>query len=105
MSIPAPNNANNVGGAPFLKTMHLAKKGLTQLTLLGKAHVQDGQYGQQILVPCKIGKKEYTFAVKVDSGNHSRLFARFGANENKWKGAIKVQVASHMGRDYVQVAD
>jgi len=105
MPIPAPNNDNSVGGAPFLKTMHLSKKGVTSITLLGGAKLTNGQYGDQIVTPCKLGKKEYFFAIKVDSGNHSRLFARFGAKEANWKGKVNVRVAEHMGRDYVQVAD
>jgi len=105
MPIPAPNNDNSVGGVPFLKPMHLAKKGITQLTLIGPASVTNGAYGDQILIPSRIGKKEFTFAVKIDSGNHSRLYALFGSNERKWKGKIGVRVAQHMKRDYVQVAD
>jgi hypothetical protein len=107
MSIPAPTNDNGSGSStPFLKPMHVSKKGFTTLTLLGKpVPVNESQYGQQLLVPIKIGAKEYTFAIKVDSGNHARLYRKFGSNEKKWKGPVKVQLAEHMGNQYIQVAD
>jgi hypothetical protein len=107
MSIPKPTNDNVNGvGAPFLKAMHVSKKGLTTITLLGKeVVVSDGQYGPQMKVPVKIGSKEYIWAIKVDSGNHSRLYKKFGSNEKKWKGPVRVQLAEHMGNEYIQVAD
>lgn len=103
MAIPKPTS--NEEGGPFLKTMHISQKGKTKLLLVGPASLAQGQYGEQILIPAKIGKKEYTFAVTVDSGNHSRLYARFGNNERKWKGVIQVQIAEHLDKQYIQVAD
>lgn len=106
MTIPAPSKDGSGNGSPFLKVMHVNAKGLTAVNFLGKpVQVTDGEFGQQLLVPVSIGKKEYTFAVKIDSGNHARLFAKFGSNEKKWKGKVNVQVAEFRGNEYVQVAD
>ena len=101
MNIPKPESSSD--SLPFLKVTSLSKKGESTVEILGSPRLSNGQFGEQILLDCKVGKKEYTWAIKVNSGNHSRLYKMFGAKEAKWKGTVKVKIAEYMGNDYIQI--
>lgn len=101
---PAPNTSGG-GGSSYLKAEHIAQRGTTALTFLGGAKSSTGQYGAGVDLPVVVGKKKYTFTVKFESGNYPRLYTRFGSNFAKWKGKVKVCVAQHLGKNYVQVVD
>lgn len=91
--------------APFLKVSHLGKAKKGTIVLLGQARHQDGAFGPQIIVRVKHLGKEYDLAFSVDSGNHRRLFDRFGANPKKWKGSVKVGAKEFNKNPYVAVLD
>jgi hypothetical protein len=99
-----PPPANTRGElAPFLKAKDLPKKGFAQITLLGGWRKSNSQFGEGIEVPCTLGGKRYTWTIKFDSGNYSRLYERFGNEE--WKGVVKVERKEYLGREYVAIVD
>jgi hypothetical protein len=89
--------------APFLKAKDLPKKGIVEITLLCGWRKSNSQFGEGIEVPCMLGGKRYTWTIKFDSGNYSRLYERFGNGE--WKGDVNVERKEYLGREYVAVAD
>lgn len=107
MAIPKPSNENqgSNGTFPFLKASNLPKKGKAKLTLIGNVRMMDGRFGEQLVVDVKFGVKMYAWSIKLNSGNHSRLFDRFGANEKKWKGTVTVERDEYLGNEYVKVSD
>lgn len=106
MAIPKPKgNSGGEGSVPFLKAAQLGKSGRGKLTLLGEARQQKGTFGEQLIVAVKLGAKRYDWAFGLNSGNHTRLFKRFGSNPKKWKGAIRVERKEFNGNDYVAVTD
>jgi hypothetical protein len=88
---------------PFLKPKDIPKKGIAQIAFLGGWRKSNSQFGEGIEVPCTLGNKRYTWTIKFDSGNYSRLYERFGNEE--WKGIVKVERKEYLGREYVAVAD
>ena len=100
--LPPPTNMR-AELAPFLKAKDLPKKGVAQITLLGGWRKSNSQFGEGIEVPCTLGGKRYTWTIKFDSGNYSRLYERFGNRE--WKAVVKVERKEYLGREYVAVAD
>jgi hypothetical protein len=89
--------------APFLKVTDIATKGITQITLLGDMRKSTSRFGEGIEVACTVGGKRYTWTIKFDSGNYSRLYERFGTKN--WKGVAKVERKEYMGHEYVAVVD
>ena len=89
--------------APFLKASDIAKKGITQITLLGDMRKSTSRFGEGIEVACTVGGNRYSWTIKFDSGNYSRLYERFGTKN--WKGVIKVERKEYMGREYIAVVD
>ena len=88
---------------PFFKATDIAKVGITQVTLLGDMRKSKSRFGDGIEVACTVGGKRYTWTIKFDSGNYSRLYERFGTKN--WKGVVNVERKEYMGREYVAVAD
>jgi hypothetical protein len=93
------------GYSPFLKVEDLAKKGTTSITLQGGSRQAHSKFGEQIIVPIKLGNKKYDWAVNLTSGNYVRLYNRFGDDDKKWVGKVKVQVAENLDKKYIQVTD
>jgi hypothetical protein len=89
--------------APFLKVTDIPKKAITQMTLLGDMRKSKSRFGEGIEVACTMGGKRYTWTIRFDSGNYSRLYERFGTKN--WKGVVKVERKEYMGREYVAVVD
>ena len=80
-------------------------KGVTKITLLGATRESTSQFGKGIEVACKIGSLQFTWTIKYDSGNYSRLFNRFGSDAEKWKGLVNVERKEYLGHEYVAVVD
>lgn len=87
-------------GNPFIKATDIGK-GCT-LRLVGNLRASSSEFSD-FIVDVKKGNKDYALGLKVSSGNYARLFDRFGRNPKKWRGVIKVQPATHMGKKYVQI--
>ena len=92
MAIPAPQS-NGKGGsfAPFLKREHI-KGDKATLNFIG-ARIPNGKSFSDLYVDVKIGREAFTWGLKADSRNYAALFKRFGSNEKKWTGAVKVEIA------------
>jgi len=100
--LPPPTNTSTEL-APFLKATDIPNKGITEITLLGDMRKSNSRFGDGIELACTVGGKPYTWTIKFDSGNYSRLYERFG-NKN-WKGAVKVERKEYMDHEYVAVVD
>jgi|SRR5262252_3253883 len=101
--LPPPTSARSEF-APFLKAKDVPKKGVTQITLLGGWRRSNSRFGEGMEVPCTVNGKRYTWTIKFDSGNYSRLYERFKGKE--WKGVVKVERKKHKsGNEYVAVVD
>lgn len=106
MAIPAPElDTGKSELPPFLKPNHLNKKGRTKIIVTGNVRESSGTFGAQLNLDVKMGTKAYTLSVKLNSPNHRLLFARFGKNENKWKGAIQVERGEYLGKEYIKVCE
>ena len=92
MAIPPPKEGKTNGQfAPFLKREHI-KGEKTTLLFLG-AREPGKQSFSDLYVDVKIGRETYTWGLKADSRNYSLLYKRFGSNEKKWTGPVKVVIA------------
>jgi hypothetical protein len=88
---------------PFLKVTDIPANGTTQITLLGDMRKSKSRFGEGIEVACTVGGKRYTWTIRFDTGNYSRLYEHFGTKN--WKGIVKVKREEYMGREYVAVVD
>jgi hypothetical protein len=92
MAIPAPqSNGKGSSFAPFLKREHI-KGDKATLNFLG-ARIPDGKSFSDLYVDVKIGREAFTWGLKADSRNYAALFKRFGSNEKRWTGSVKVEIA------------
>ena len=98
-----PPTSKSMELAPFLKVTDIAKQGVTQITLLGDMRKSTSRFGEGIEVACTVGDKRYTWTIKFESGNYSRLYERFGTKN--WKGVVKVERKEYMSREYIAVVD
>jgi hypothetical protein len=101
--LPPPTASIKDQLAPFLKPKDIAENGITEVTLLGDMRKSKSRFGEGIELACTVGGKLYTWTIKFDSGNYSRLYERFGTKT--WKGVVKVERKEYMGHDYVAVVD
>jgi hypothetical protein len=88
---------------PFLKMTDISKDGTTPITLLGDMRQSKSRFGDGIEVACMVGGKRFTWTIKFDSGNYTRLYERFGTKN--WKGVVNVERKEYMGREYIAVVD
>lgn len=104
MGIPKPS-AQGERGTPFLKANAIGPKGTKGVvTFAGEPREADGEYGPQIIVPVTCKGKRYDWAFGVNSGNHRRLYDRFG--DKTPKGTAKVEVKEGVsGNPYVALSD
>ena len=103
--IPPPTTSIKDRLAPFLKAKDIAEKGVTKITLHGATREYNSQFGKGIDVACNIGTQQFSWTIKYGSGNHSRLFSRFGEDAENWKGVVTVERKEYKGREYVAVVD
>jgi len=101
--LPPPTASIKDQLAPFLKAKDIAENGITQITVLGAMRESTSQFGKGIDAACKLGVQQFTWTIKYDSGNYSRLFNRFGGDAENWKGVVKVERKEYMGKQYVAV--
>lgn len=88
---------------PFLKAKHIGKAGKrASLVIVGKARLHNSQFGEQVLVPVKLGKVAYEFAIGTDKPNYPIMWDLMG-DPNKWKGKISVAVVAGMNGDYIAI--
>jgi hypothetical protein len=88
---------------PWLTPEALGKSGNGTVTLLGKMRPSNSEYGEGIVLDVKIGGSLYSWTVRYDTPNYSKLHDRFGDSEKSWKGAVKVEVKEHKGNDYIAI--
>jgi len=98
-----PPTSNRTELVPFLKATDIAKKGITQITLLGDMRKSNSRFGEGVELACTFGRKRFTWTVKFSSVNYSLLYERFGPKN--WKGVVKVERREHMGHEYIAVVD
>jgi hypothetical protein len=100
--VPAPDQT---GGDfdPFFKADIIGKLGSTgTITVLGGPEEVESEFSDA-QIPIKFKGKKYSMGLKWNSGNHTRLFRKFGSNPKKWKGSVKVEVKHFKKNDYVAV--
>lgn len=117
---PAPTRARRGGGIPapskdagaspdfnpFLKATDIGDENDTAVLTFtgGDVRVVDGNFGEQIIVECKLNGSLYEWGITVDSVNHRMLFDKFGQNPKSWRGKVPVQVKmSRQKRLYIAV--
>lgn len=104
--LPDPGDQPSGDYSPFLRAIDLGKKVGTKgkLTFTGKpGRKVDGNFGTQIVFPVKFHGKDYDFGVNVGSGNHNRLFQKFGKKIPK--GTVNVELKVNMGKSYIAIVD
>lgn len=75
------------------------------MVLTGWIHRKPGIYGEQIIIEVTHNRtgRDYDLAVRVGSPSHRKLFKQLGANEQKWKGELKLGFEKYEGRAYVAI--
>lgn len=99
--LPEPGSGGDFD--PFLKAEDIGKLGKTATIMVLGAPVETESEFSDAVMPVKFKGKEYALGIKWDGGNYSRLYKRFGKNEKKWKGQVKVEVKHFKKNDYVAV--
>jgi hypothetical protein len=104
--MPVPSTDGPSGELPqFLRAADIGrgKVGATgTLAFLGeKPRKIESKFGVQYAFPVKMKGKLYDLPVKVDSGNHRRLFDRFGKKPPK--GIVRVEIKDYAGRAYIAI--
>lgn len=104
--VSKPTGGSGGAAGEFLKVKMVGKQGTkTSLVLTGSGEERAGTYGPQITLSCKWRGKDYRWSFGQNSGNHTRLYKRFGGSFKKWKGTVKVEVKEFNGNDYLAVVD
>src|SRR5271156_2725045 len=88
---------------PWLTPDALGKSGKGTVNLLGTMRASNSEFGEGIVLDVKGNGTVYSWTVRYDTPNHSKLHERFGDSEKKWKGAVKVEVKKHKGKEYIAI--
>ena len=88
---------------PWLTPEVLGKSGKGTVALLGTMRPSNSEYGEGIVLDVKVGGSLYSWTVRYDTPNYSKLYERFGVSEKNWKGPVKVEVKEHKGKEYIAV--
>ena len=88
---------------PWLTPEVLGKSGKGTVALLGTMRPSNSEYGEGIVLDAKVGGSLYSWTVRYDTPNYSKLHERFGDSEKNWKGAVKVEVKEHKGNEYIAI--
>ena len=88
---------------PWLTPEVLGKSGKGTVALLGTMRPSNSEYGEGIVLDVKVGGSLYSWTVRYETPNYSRLHERFGDSEKNWKGAVKVEVKEHKGNEYIAI--
>jgi len=97
------NGTDSTDYNPWLAPDVFGKSGKGTVILLGTMRASNWQFGEGIILDVKVNGSIYSWTVKYESRNYSRLHKRFGDSEEKWKGPVKVEVKEYMGKKYVAV--
>src|SRR5579885_214114 len=90
--------------APFLNAATIGKVGTrAKIKITAEPDARETEFSD-VQLPVMFKGKEYSFGLKSDKPNYSRLFDRFGKNPKKWVGkTFEVEIKRHMKKDYVAV--
>jgi hypothetical protein len=88
---------------PWLTPEALGKSGEGTVNLLGTMRASNSEFGEGIVLDVKVNGSVYSWTVKYFTPNYSKLHERFGASEKNWRGAVKVEVKEHKGKEYIAV--
>jgi len=104
-ALPPPDSEQSGDLPPFIKADDIGDVGdEATLTLLGAdVRIDDGNYGEQAIVPIKYRNRPYAWAIKTASPSYRMLHDRFGSNPKRWKGPVAVQIKEWLGKAYIAV--
>jgi hypothetical protein len=88
---------------PWLTPEVLGKSGKGTVTLLGIMRASNSEFGEGIVLDVKVNGSLHSWTVRYDTPNYSKLHERFGDSEKNWKGAVKVEVKEHKGKEYIAI--
>lgn len=89
--------------SPWLTPEALGKSGKGTVTLLGTMRPSNSEFGEGVVLDVKVGGSLYSWTVRYETPNYSKLHDRFGDSEKSWKGAVKVEVKQHKGNEYIAI--
>jgi hypothetical protein len=102
--MPEPSEGPAGDLPEFLRASDLGKKEGTRgtITFLGKPGRRiESQFGIQYAFPVRFKGKVYDWPVRVDSGNHRRIFDRFGKKVPK--GSVNVELKMYNRNPYIAI--
>jgi hypothetical protein len=88
---------------PWLTPEALGRSGKGTVNLLGTMRASNSEFGEGIVLDVRGNGSMYSWTVKYDTPNYSKLYERFGVSEKNWKGAVKVEVKEHKGKEDIAV--
>ena len=88
---------------PWLTPEVFGKSGKGTVTLLGTMRASNSEFGEGIVLDGKVNGSPHSWTVRYDTPNYLKLYERFGVSEKNWKGAVKVEVKEHKGREYIAI--
>jgi hypothetical protein len=88
---------------PWLTPEALGKSGKGTVNLLGTMRPSNSEFGEGVVLDVKVSGSLYSWTVRYDTPNYSKLHERFGDSEKSWKGAVKVEVKQHKGNEYIAI--
>lgn len=102
--MPDPSDGPAGDFPSFLRADDLGKKEGARgvISFLGKTPRKvSSQFGTQWAFPVKFKNKVYDWAIKEDSGNHRRIFDRWGRKTPK--GTVKVEIKTFNRNRYIAI--
>ena len=102
--MPEPAEGASGDLPQFLRASDLGKKegAKGSIVFLGKpARRIESQFGVQFAFPVKFKGKTYDWPIRVDSGNHRRIFDRFGKKAPK--GSVAVELKTYNRNLYIAI--
>lgn len=102
--MPEPTDGPAGEFPEFLRAADLGKKEGVKGTIafLGKpARKIESQFGVQFAFPVRFRGKVYDWPIRLDSGNHRRIFDRFGKKTPK--GSVNVELKTYNRNLYIAI--
>jgi hypothetical protein len=102
--MPAPSEGPASDFPDFLRAADVGKKEGARSTVvfLGKPGRRiESQFGVQWAFPVKHKGKVYDWPIREDSGNHRRMFDRFGSKAPK--GSVNVELKTYNRNLYIAI--
>jgi hypothetical protein len=88
---------------PWLLPEAFGKSRKGTVNLDGTIRASNSEFGEGIVLDGKVNGSPHSWTVRYDTPNYSKLHERFGDSEKNWKGAVKVEVKEHKGKEYIAV--